>query len=79
MSRCMIYRGYTISSSPTKNDETDQWQLRISITWARDGGTGTRPYLTSMGYPTELEADLHGVAFAQRIIDGKVPGVSIGE
>jgi hypothetical protein len=29
-------------------------------------------------YATEAEADLHGITFGQRIIDGKVPGLSVG-
>ena len=29
-------------------------------------------------YKTEDEADLHGIAYGQRIIDGKVPGLTVG-
>ena len=29
-------------------------------------------------YPTQEEAEIHGVTYGQRIIDGKVPGVSLG-
>ena len=78
MSRCMIYRGYMISSAPTKNGET-QWELRILISWEKDGTTNTRPYSTPIGYPTEVEADIQGIALGQRVIDGRVPGISIGE
>jgi len=28
-------------------------------------------------YVSEEEADLHGIAYAQRIIDGKVPGLAL--
>jgi hypothetical protein len=26
-------------------------------------------------YATEAEADIHGITFGQRIIDGKIPGL----
>jgi hypothetical protein len=77
--RTVLYGGYTINSVPTKDAETDQWQLRISISWEKNGSKITRPFWTPMGYPTEMEADVHGITFGQRIIDGKIPGISVSE
>jgi hypothetical protein len=75
MSRSVIYQRYTISSVPTQNTETGQWQLRISIFFEQDGATESIPYWMPLEYATEAEADIHGITFGQRIIDGKIPGL----
>ena len=76
MSRSVIYQHYTISSVPTQNTETGQWQLRISISFEQDVATESIPYWMPLEYATEAEAeaDIHGITFGQRIIDGKIPG-----
>jgi hypothetical protein len=75
MSRSVIYQRYTISSVSTPNTETGQWQLRISISVEEDGATKSIPYWMPLEYATEAEADIHGITFGQRIIDGKIPGL----
>jgi hypothetical protein len=30
-----------------------------------------------IAYSAELEADIHGIAYGERIIDGKVPGLGL--
>jgi hypothetical protein len=40
--------------------------------------TTLRPFTAEGSYLTEEEADLHGITFGQRIIDGKIPGLSVG-
>jgi hypothetical protein len=75
MSHSLIYQRYTISSVPTQNTETGQWQLRISIFFEQDGATESIPYWMPLEYATEAEADIHGITFGQRIIDGKIPGL----
>ena len=75
MSRSVIYQRYTISSVPMQNTETGQWQLRISIFFDQDGAAESIPYWMPLEYATEAEADMHGITFGQRIIDGKIPGL----
>ena len=75
MSRSVIYQRYTINSLPAQNTETGQWQLRISIFFEQDGATESIPYWMPLEYATEAEADIHGITFGQRIIDGKIPGL----
>lgn len=75
MSRSVIYQRYTINSVPAQNTETGQWQLRISIFFEQDGATESIPYWMPLEYATEAEADIHGITFGQRIIDGKIPGL----
>lgn len=77
MSRTIPYQGYTINSFPTEDTGTGQWRLSISIAWEKDGTTISRTYWMPVKYPTEMEADLHGITFGQRIIDGEVAGLSV--
>jgi hypothetical protein len=77
MSRSVIYQSYTITSSPLHDAQNDQWKLRISISWATDRNTISRTFWMPILYPTELEADTHGIAYGQRIIDGKVAGLEL--
>src|SRR5918994_4920192 len=53
MSRSVIYQHYTISSVPTQNTETGQWQLRISISFEQDVATESIPYWMPLEYATE--------------------------
>jgi len=54
-----------------------QWTLPIVISWERDEKVTGRTFSAENTYPTEAEADLHGIAYGQRIIDGQVPGFSV--
>jgi hypothetical protein len=79
VSRVFIYKTYTIRSTPLQLLDSKQWMLSIVIDWERDGRVTGRPFsATENTYPTEAEADLHGITYGQRIIDGKVPGFSVG-
>ena len=40
-------------------------------------GVQTREFSAEVLYATEQEADIHGIAFGQRLIDGKVEGQSV--
>ena len=77
MSKTVTYQGYTITSAPAQDTKTGQWRLHISISWEGDGRTQARPYWMPITYPTEQEADFHGISFGQRIVDGKIPGISL--
>lgn len=67
MSRTILYQSYTITSSPVQN--VSQWGLRISISWKSDGNTISKSFWMPITYPTEEEADIHGISSGQHIID----------
>lgn len=54
-----------------------QWTLAITIYWERNGLVSMRPFSAEHTYQTEEDADLHGITFGRRIIDGTVPGLSV--
>jgi hypothetical protein len=77
MGRTVVYQNYTITSSPLHDTQNDQWKLHISISWGIDGKTVSRTFWMPILYSTETQADIHGVAYGQRIIDGKVAGLEL--
>lgn len=77
MSKTVQYEGYTIQSSPRCLGDQEQWQLCIVISVEQPGGVKRREFSTAGVYATEQEADMDGVAFGQRLIDGRVDGQSL--
>ena len=77
MEKTLEYQGYTIQSSPHHLAHGEKWQLRILISMDNHRGVKTREFSADVLYATEQEADIHGIAFGQRLIDGKVEGQSI--
>ena len=76
MARTITYEGYTIQSSPHKTDGK-KWRLHIRISREDHRGARTNEFPAQVLCASEEEADIHGIAFGQRIIDGKVKGMSV--
>lgn len=77
MGKTVEYQGYTIQSSPHHLADGAKWQLRIFVSVDDHRGVKTRDFSADVLYATEQEADIHGIAFGQRLIDGKVEGQSV--
>jgi hypothetical protein len=77
MGKTLEYQGYTIQSSPQHLAHGEKWQLRIFISLDNHRGVKTREFSADVLYETEQEADIHGIAFGQRLIDGKIEGQSV--
>ena len=70
----ITYQGFRIQSMPYAMP--GQWRTRICISLENDRGIKTREFSAESIYETEKEATIHGIAFGQRIIDGKIAGHS---
>jgi hypothetical protein len=46
--------------------------------WKSKGLLNVQPFSGPTVYATEAEADVHGIAYGQRIIDEKVTGLQTG-
>jgi len=77
MSKETTYKAFTIRSTPRQLHDSMRWTPSIVIDWERDGAVTERPFSASTLYPTESEADIHGLIHGMRIIDGHVPGFSV--
>ncbi|BCA54899.1 hypothetical protein W02_20390 [Nitrospira sp. KM1] len=80
MAQSIVYKYYTIESAP-RQGFNQQWRPEIIIISAKgEHGTTMRHFtIEEVSYPTEAEADRHGVAYGKQIIDGKVLGVRIAD
>jgi PilZ domain len=77
MAKMVEYEGYTIQSAPYHPIDSERWQLRIFISVDDTHDVRTREFSSEFLYATEQETDIHGIAFGQRLIDGKVEGQSV--
>ena len=76
MDKTVEYQGYKIESTPHHLDH-DKWRLHIFISVEDSRGVRTRQFSVESMYASEQEADIHGIAYGQRLIDGKVEGQSV--
>ena len=77
MEKTVDYQGYTILSAPQHLVDGEQWRLHIFISVDDHRGIRTREFSPDGVYATEQKADIHGIAYGQRLIDGKVEGQSV--
>jgi hypothetical protein len=77
VSRNNTYKNFNIRSTPVQLPDSRRWTLSITIDWERDGQVTARPFSADNTYRTETEADLHGIVYGQRIMDGTVQGFSV--
>ncbi len=79
MARTVEYQGYTIQSRPQYEATWDKWRLRIFISVEDHQGIQSREFSSEVLYSTEQEADIHGITFGHRLIDGKLQGRSVAD
>jgi len=77
MAKTVEHEGYTIQSSPQHLVDDGKWRLRVFISLEDSRGVRTREFSADGVYASEQEADIHGITFAQRLIEGKVDGRSV--
>jgi len=79
MGKTVEYQGYTIQSSPEYDTNWKKWRFRVFIAVDDLRGVQTGEFSADVLYRTEQEADLHGIIFGQRLIDGKLEGRSVAD
>ena len=77
MSKIVEYRGCTIQSIPRRVGGNEKWGLYIVLSVNDIRNVRTREFSSHGVYATEQEAEIHGIAYGQRIIDGKVEGQAV--
>jgi hypothetical protein len=77
MARTITHQGYTIESTPRHTDRGKWWQLHIRISRNDQRGVRSSEFPAQVLCASEQEADVHGIAYGQRIIEGKVKGMSV--
>lgn len=69
------YKNFVIKSDP--QPVLGRWKARIAIVWATNGVLTIRRFLADTMYDTEQEADTHGICYGERIVDGRVAGMTV--
>jgi hypothetical protein len=81
MSQPVTYKGYTIRPALRQLVDTGQWELNVFISWSTDDEEEeeeSRHFYSTGRYATEAEALARCIAYGQQIIDGQIPGSSVG-
>ena len=78
MSRAVTYKGYTLQPALRQLPDTGQWELNVFISWQADEEEESRHFYSIGRYATEDEAMTQCIAYGQQIVDGRIPGSSVG-
>ena len=76
MARSITYEGDTIQATPRETDGR-KWRLHICMSGNDHLGVRTSEFTAEGLCATEQEADICGITFSQRVIDGKVEGLAV--
>ncbi|MBX3303407.1 MAG: hypothetical protein KF693_14430, partial [Nitrospira sp.] len=69
---------YTIQPAPRQLVDTGQWELNVFISWTTGDDEDSRHFVKTGRFATEADAKAQCIAYGQQIVDGNVPGSSVG-
>lgn len=79
MPQSVTYKGYTIQPALRHLVDTGQWELNVFISWpAGDDEEDSRHFVKTGRYATEDDATTQCIVYGRQIVDGQVPGASVG-
>ncbi len=58
--------------------DTGQWELNVFISWGIEDEEDSRHFVKTGRYANEDEATAQCIAYGQEIVDGHIPGSSVG-
>lgn len=79
MTTAVAYKSYIIQPAPRYLVDTGQWELNVFISWATGDDEDSRHFVKTGRYNTEEEARAQCIIYGQQIVDGQVPGSSVGK
>ena len=71
----ILYKDCVIRCNPEPIAEPGLWRLRLAIQWKSNGVLHMQPVSGPTVFSTREEADILGIAYAQRVIDEKMPSL----
>lgn len=74
-----IYNGYLLRSKSAHIAESDRWTMEVSVVQNKDSKNEMREqtFSSDTTFSTKEMADMEGILFARKIIDGEITGISI--
>jgi hypothetical protein len=73
------YKGYLLRSKSVHLAESDRWTLEVTVVRNKnsESETGEQTFSSENTFSTKEVADMEGIIFARKIIDGEINGFSI--
>lgn len=78
MSQAVTYKGFTIQPAPRQLVDTGQWELNVLISWGTEDEEDSRHFVKTGPSATAEEATARCIAYGKQIVDGQIPGSSVG-
>ncbi len=74
-----VYRGYLLRSKSIHLVDSNRWTLEVTVSLHKDSGGEPREqtFSSEKTFSSKEMADMEGIIFARKIIDGEVPELSI--
>jgi hypothetical protein len=74
-----VYRGYLLRSKSIQIAESNRWTVEVTVSLHKGSGGEPREQTFSFEntFSSKEMADMDGIIFARKIIDGENPGLSI--
>lgn len=75
-----FYKKYLLRSK-SQHSETDRWTLEVTVIRmnGQDGEAKEKTFSSEKTFATKELADMEGIIYARKIIDGEIEGLSIDE
>jgi len=73
------YKGYLLRSKSIQLAESNRWTVQVTVSLQKDSEGRPREQTFSLENAVSIKemADMDGIIFARKIIDGEIPGLSI--
>jgi len=74
-----VYRGYLLRSKSIQFADGNRWTLEVTVSLHKDSGAEPKEqtFSSENTFSSKEMADMEGIIYARKIIDGEVPGLSI--
>ena len=76
-----FYKKYLLRSKSVQLSETDRWAVEVAVT-LKDGPAGDvreQTFSSENTFASKEMADMEGIIYARKIIDGEIDGLSVDE
>jgi len=74
-----VYRGYLLRSKSILLADSNRWTLEVTVSLHKKSGGEPKEqtFSSESTFSSKEMANMEGIIFARKIIDGEVPGLSI--
>ena len=76
-----FYKNYLLRSKSVQLSEKDRWTLEVTVNLknSQEGEAKEQTFSSEKTFTTKELADMEGIIYARKIIDGEIAGLSVNE